>query len=383
MAKLNLKKIRAKAEEIKAKEKARKEGKGNSDSAFVNTLPVGTIELRLLPPWSPAGDLAKEIYTHFKLPPGTTTVVDVEKTYPKLRLPNPINEVLEEFKDHLDVTRLWSKPTPKINVYFPDSEINEECEKLDKSLIGKVKILSPSVGAYNQIVKIISNPRIGDITDPHNGYSITIEKTVGATWQETRYDVQYIPPQGPLVEDEEELNEILEKTWDLDKMFPAPDDAKIAEIHTVAKALRKHLEKQVRQMGGVVVSKRSSVRHTDDDELVEDEEEEVEDEVEEEEEADDADAESEEDEAEEEEPEPEPEPKPKKKKASTKASKKKTAKKSSTSKKASGKKKPECFGDADVFKIDDEQYETCDSCLWEIPCAQAQKKAGTFCYVED
>ena len=178
MAKLNLKKIKAKAKEIKQKEKDRKDKKSD-DSAFVNKIPVGTIEIRLLPPWSSEGDLAKEIYTHFNLPPGNTTVVNLEKTFPRLGLDNPIDEVLEDFKDDLDVSRLWSKATPKINVFFPDSDINQDNDELSDNLLGKVKILSLSPGTYNQVVKKISNPRIGDITDPDDGYNLTIEKTTG------------------------------------------------------------------------------------------------------------------------------------------------------------------------------------------------------------
>jgi hypothetical protein len=383
VAKLNLKKIRAKAEEIKAREKARKSGGGDKDSAFINKIPAGTIEVRLMPPWSSAGDLAKEVWTHFGLPPGGTTIPDICQSFPRLNLDNPINEVLEEFKGDLDVTRLWAKPTPKINVYFPDSDINEDSD-LDEGILGKVKIFSPSVGAYNQIVKIISNPRVGDITDAHEGYTLSIEKTTGAKWQDTRYNVTLNPGQHPIVDDDDELEAILEKTWDLDKMFPAPDDSKIAEVETVAKALRKHLEKQLRGTGGMTVSRKANARKARD------EEDEDEDEEEEEEE-------------------------PKPKKAKKKAKKKKTAKKKvvedddedcedppfeteeaeapppKKKKRASKKKaakpkadsKPDCYADPDVFKIDDDQYETCDTCIWEIPCQRAQQKAGVYAYEGD
>jgi hypothetical protein len=385
MAKLNLKKIKAKATEIKKQEKERKDKKSD-ESAFLNKLPVGSIEVRLLPPWSSSGDLAKEIYTHFGLPPGNTTVIDIEKTHPKLGLPNPIDEVLEDFKDDLDVSRLWSKATPKINVYIPESDINEECEDLSDNLMGKVKIISPSSGTYNQIVKKISNPRIGDITDPDDGYNLTIEKTVGKKWQDTRYSVELAPPQGPIHEDPDEQERILEKTWDLDKMFPAPDDAKIAEIHTAAKALRKHLEKQLREIGGVPTRRKRTSKPA---------EEELED------------AEEPEDVAEEEEEEEEA-PKAKKKKKRRKAAveddgdysdppfparevteEPSTTKKSvtSSSKKTSNKttskrKKPDCYGDADIYKIDDDQFNVCNDCQWEVPCERTQKKAGTFCYIE-
>lgn len=365
MAKLNLKKIKAKAEEIKEREKKRKE-QGSGDSAFLNKIPVGVIEVRILPPWSDAGELAKEIWTHFKLPPGQTTVVDIENTYPRLGLENPIGEVLDEFADDLDVSRLRSKPTPKINVYFPDSDINQENEELSDEVLGKVKILSPSVGVYNQIVKMIGNPRIGDITDEDEGFNITIEKTTGAKWQDTRYDVQLCPRACPIHEDPDEQERILSKIWDLDKMFPAPDDAKIAEITTVASALRKHLEGQLRALGGAPKRRRRAapVEEAEVDEANVEEEApklkrrkkktrkkaaedspfesgEVEDET----------------------------PPPAKKKVSRKKKKKRTS-------------KPECFGDASTYKVDDNQYEVCNACKWEIPCTQAQKKAGTYCYEE-
>ncbi len=384
MAKLNIKKIKAQHVAIKKQEKERKDKK-TDESAFLNKLPVGTIEVRLLPPWSSSGDLAKEIWTHFGLPPGNTTVIDIEKTHPALGLDNPIDEVLEDFKDDLDVSRLWSKATPKINAYIPESDINEECDDLSDNLMGKVKIISPSSGTYNQIVKKISNPRIGDITDPDDGYNLTIEKTVGKKWQDTRYSVELAPPQGPIHDDPDEQERILEKTWDLDKMYPAPDDAKIAEIHTTAKALRKHLEKQLREIGGVPTRRKRASKPVEED--------------------DDDETEAEEDEA----------PKPKKKKAGKKKPRRKPkveveddgdysgdlpfseaesdeetprSKKSSSSskktakKKAAGKKKPECFGDADVYKIDADQFDICNECAWEIPCERTQKKAGTFCYIE-
>ncbi len=350
MAKLNLGKIRAKADEIKEREKKRKEGSG--DSAFLNKIPAGMIEVRVLPPWSDAGELAKEVYTHFKLPPGQSTVVDLARTYPQLGLDNPIQEILEEFADDLDVSRMWAKATPKINVYIPDSDINRENKDLPQDAIGKVKILAPSVGTYNQIVKLISNPRIGDITDAEEGFFITIEKTVGAKWQDTSYNVELCPRMGPIHEDPDEQERILEKIWDLDKIFPAPDDAKIAEVHTVAKALRTHLEKQLRSIGGKKASEEptskskraprkkaaASADGGDSSNFSEGEEE---------------------------------APPPSKKKASTK-----------TKTKSKGASKPDCFGDSEVYKISDEQDEIYNDCIWEVPCMQTQKKAGTFCHEE-
>ncbi len=394
MAKLNLKKIKKRAAEIKQREKERK-AKQSEDSDFINKIPVGVIEVRLLPPWSEAGELAKEIYTHFKLPPGNTTIIDIEKTFPDLGLVNPINEVLEEFKGDLEVSRLWSKPTPKVNVYVPESEINEDCEEF-RALQGKVKILSPSGGTYNQIVKKISSPRIGDITDPDNGYPITIEKTVGASWKDTEYTVELAPPCGPIHEDPEEQERILEKCYDLDKFFPAPDDTKIAEAETTAKALRKHLEKLVRAAGGIPTRRR--VRR-------EESEEEPEEELEEEEVA--------EEEEEEEAPPPKRRKKVAKKKKATKKKKKvkkavadddgeyadppfspaevdeepptptkRSSSKTRKKKRSATRSKPECYADPDVYKIDDDQLAVCNACIWEVPCMHQQQKDGVYCHVE-
>jgi len=383
MAKLNLNKIKAKAEEIKERDKARKEG-GKGDSAFLNKIPTGVIEVRLLPPWSDAGELAKEISTHFKLPPGNSTVVDLAATHPRLGLDNPIGEVLEDFKDDVDVSRLWSKATPKINVYIPDSDINQDNEELSQEALGKVKILSPSTGVYNQIVSMISSPRIGDITDPDEGFNLTIEKTTGASWQDTRYKVQLCPRPCAIHEDPDEQERILEKTWDLDKMFPAPDDAKIAEIHLVAAALRKHLEKQVRQLGGTP-KRRTRVAKEDEPE----EEDELEEEELEEEELEEV---EEEEEEEEEAPKPEAKKKAKKKRVTpplalgedeeTPPQSKKKLPTTSSTKKKSATSKPDCYGDSDTYKVTDEQYEVCNACIWEVPCMQQQKKAGTFSYEE-
>jgi hypothetical protein len=351
MPKLNLKKIKRRAEENREREKERKKRQAEFDnnSAFLSKIPVGHLEIRILPPWSSDGLLSKELYTHFKLPPGDTTVPDVAKSWPKLGLDNPVTEVIEEFKDVLDVGRYWSKLTPKLNVFIPDSDINRDNEHLDEAHLGQVRIITPSSGTYNKIIGIIDNPRIGDITDPWDGVPLTIEKTTGAKWQDTRYTVNPLPERGPILEDEDEVEEILKKVFDLDKMFPAPDDAKIADVHAAAEALRKYLERQARSMG---VSTRSSRRSRDSDEdkaeakrkktrksldemLGDDDEEEA----------------------------------PKKK------AKKKVKKKKKTTKKKVGKKKakksktkePECFADSDTY---DEDSDTCLECKWEVPCRQ-------------
>jgi len=375
MVKLNLKKIQSKAEEIKKSEKERKSG---GDSVFLNKFPVGTVEIRCMPPWSSAGELAKEVYTHFKLPPGNTTIVDVEKTYPDLGQPNPINRVLENFKDVLDVSRLWSKPTPKMNIYLPDSEVNQDNDELDKELLGKVVVASPPRSVFNEIVKMIANPRIGDITDPHDGFPVTVEKTTGKKWQDTKYSTNLIPERGPLDEDEDEVERIMEKIHDLDKFFPAPDDAKIAEMHTVAKALRKHLEGECRRLGAPIPEEedeyqapRKSKRRKP--KLVEPGDEEDEDE-------DDAPWADDDDDDEEEE---KLLPKKKAKKKATNGKKPSTKKRKTSRKKSSSPSQPECFADPDVYKVDDDQEEVCSECIWEVPCSQAQKKAGTFRHDED
>lgn len=390
MGKLNLKKIKAKAAEIKQKEKERKE-KGSS-GIFLK-IPEGTIEVRVLPPWSEEGLLSKEIYTHFRLPPGNTTCVDIGKSYPELGMDGPIAEVIDEFSEVLDVWKLKSKATPKINVYLPDCEVNQDNEELDKSQLGKVLIASPSVGVYNDIIKKISNPRIGDITDPNEGYYITIEKVVGAKWQDTAYNVELIPGACPIHDDEDEQEKILASLHDLDKMFPPPDDEKLSEIQQAAVALAKHLEKLAREQGHNVSSswagggrKRRTTKPTAETEDAEEEELEEPAEAEE-------DSPPWDDDEEEAAPPPKAKTLPKTRKRKDQEAdspfeseegdeeppRTKTKSSRATEKpRSKASSKPECFADPDVYKIDDEQSVACTRCMWEVPCMQAQKKAGTL-----
>jgi hypothetical protein len=380
-------KIRAKAAEIKQKEQDRKD---KSSSGFFLKVPVGLIELRVLPPWSDSGDLAKELYTYFKLPPGNTTCLDVEKSYPRLGLEDPVGEVITEFEDVLKVWNLRSKPTPKINVYLPDCETNHACEDLDKAQLGKVLICSPSVGVYNDIIKKITNPRIGDITDADSGYYITIEKTTGAKWQDTAYSVELIPAPCPIHEDADEQEKILSQRHDLDKLFMPPDDAKLSEIQQAAIALAKHLEKLAREQGHNVASawaSNSTSRKTRKP-VVEDT-------------VDEEDSEStpgEEDEDEDAVNEVAAKKAIKKTEESIKARKQKKqeadipfqdeevneeppkTKRKSSPAATNNAGRPVCFADSDVYKCDDEQVIACTRCMWEAPCVITQKKAGTFAF---
>lgn len=241
MAKLNLEYIRNKMAEVTAKE-SRSGPKTDAPREQLRlNIPSGTFEFRLLPPWNDAGILAREIWSHYGLAPDNSIEECPQLSFPGMNLRCEVHAVLEEFKDKVNTQRMRATLRPSVNVYIPESPINAANKDVAPH-IGHVRVLRLSGGAWNQIIKIIANPSIGDITSPTEGVTLSCTKTTGKEWRDTKYSVVTLPRMGPIVADPAKLEEIIKKTPNLDKLYSPPDDARRARHLEVAAKLRKYLE---------------------------------------------------------------------------------------------------------------------------------------------
>ena len=241
-SKLDLNLIKQKAQEIAQREKDRAEFKsGDRGPGLFLKIPKGMFEFYLAPPWNNEGKLAKELYTHFSVGPNKNVVECVQLSYPQLGLKCEVHEIIDQAKDKVNLQRQRAAFTPRVNIYLPDSDTNRANADLVKEAqqLGRLMILQLTGGAWNQVINILANPRVGDITDLHNAVPLSITKTVaGPEPRDTKYLVQALPFRGPILDDNAAIDALLTKLPDLDKIFTPPDDARKAKFHQICQDFR-------------------------------------------------------------------------------------------------------------------------------------------------
>jgi len=133
-----------------------------------------------------------------------------------------------------------------------------------------VLIYTPGIIVFSELSSLISDPDYGDITDINNGYDIIIEKS--GTGRDTEYHVKPRPKVTPLTDDQDELDNWLEKANDLSFVEVSEDpeeDKELSKGHTLYVLPYDRIVREFQL---------DELTETEEDEEVEEEEEEAEEE---------------------------------------------------------------------------------------------------------
>lgn len=175
---VDMSKVRARRDELK-----RISAEKKAHEAILD-LKEGENLLRLLPPWSNAGEWRLQAWYHFLKPLSRAPFICLKKQFNQ---PCPACEVVERlFKSNDEAEKQQAYDWRAKARYFSNML------SLDKN-DGKVYIFAFGVGIEQDVIEIMGSEDgfgKGDITHPETGYTVRITKTVPKDKMQTSYSVQ-------------------------------------------------------------------------------------------------------------------------------------------------------------------------------------------------
>jgi hypothetical protein len=165
-------------------------------------IPVATSRIRILPPWSEAGDIAFECRSHWNIPPNDRMYNCLKVINKECPLCNLANEFRNAGKKNL-ASRLYATKSIYYNIVVRGEE-----EK-------GVQIMRSGVQLYESILSYLYDEDYGDITDIENGRDMIIER-VGTGKEDTRYDLKPAAKTSPLHSNKAMVDKFINGMFDLD-----------------------------------------------------------------------------------------------------------------------------------------------------------------------
>jgi hypothetical protein len=211
-------------------EKAKRSG---GDFEFYEWI-MGDNDLRLGPPYNSKGLLFLPVITHFELPPDKQVYRCLSTwNLESCSFCRVIEELFEEIPD-IDLGRQLGSLNHYGNIIDRNGDsVWQPCR------------FTPKI--YNWVMTQIDNPKIGDITDPDDGFDLTIKKAKkrgkkGGTFIE--YTPGLIPNKIPLDDDGDYIDTLLENLPNLENVFPEPPDEELKEMEGAAKRMKAYYLKK-------------------------------------------------------------------------------------------------------------------------------------------
>jgi len=265
----------------------------------------GAHKIRVLPPWRKGVKIPGiSVYRHWKIPnpddqSKVTSLVCLEKTYPNSGVSCPICDAISDIEDKAGIEVKRERASLKVytNIVARSKRDEQNRKFVFDDEPTKVWVCPMPTSVFNRVMKYYRDPDVGDVTDIDEGYDLTVER-VGSGF-DTEYDVRIVPRPRPLFDSQDEIDECIEKMFDLDEVIVKPDD-------------KEYLKKM---KGSAALLKRKYMAPGDDDDDDEDEEIEYEEADENGQEEEEVDEGGDEDEDDDDDDEDEPTPKKKLKKA--------------------------------------------------------------------
>lgn len=225
---------------LASRPKSSSSSNGNSQSLrFLKVPPTGEIKLRFLPPIEGKKIPGKLVWKHYHMP--DIKAVTCLRTYDKTC---PVCKVVEDFRLKMDDETI-SDFESKVSAYFNVLVLEGGFDTNGKPCNPKLPYLL-NCGEYNYwwLLDQISNPDVGDITDPITGSSVVFrrKKTNGAL------DRIIARQASPIASSDEEVEAILSQMFDMDKVWKNPDDEYLQKVLMTAKALKLQLQERIESL---------------------------------------------------------------------------------------------------------------------------------------
>ena len=192
---------------------------------------VGLHRVRILPPYSAAGDFGKSVHTFFNMPSldpaKKETFLCVERTFPERGIRCPFLAVIQEIDQmsqggtKFKFDRYSAGPTPR---YYANvlvrSTTNTKTYDQNTIYIGNF-----TGGMREWVWSKIMDPDWGNITDPYSGRDIKITKK--GEGKNTSYDREVVPNSSPIITNTDEIEAFISVLPNLDEIWRFPSDEEL------------------------------------------------------------------------------------------------------------------------------------------------------------
>lgn len=205
-----------------AKEMQESEGSTSMRIPFLK-LATGKTKVRILPGQVP-GSLDKDWYVkalvHYNINPNNPKIPVISPKSKDPDAPCPIHDRIRKLRgssdpaDQAEARRMWPKTFYYMSVLL-----------LDGPEAGSVKVLQGRKTLWKKIMSLTMDSEYGNVTDPVDGFDLTLVKT--GKDLDTEYDVIPSRNPSPISEDPEEVAAILNNLYDLWRFREAPSKDEI------------------------------------------------------------------------------------------------------------------------------------------------------------
>lgn len=211
------------------------------------SLPIGTSIIRVLPPWDQTGRVALEVYQHrieYTDPGSKYTKYNwtcVDRTFGR---PCNICQGLKEMRDAGVNTEDWEANSRQFYINALIVQDPGYGRSPDALMPGTHVLMRIPKTVFDWIVTQITNPAIGDITDPQSGIDIMVTRS--GSGLDTRYSCT-LSPNGRQPIDPNILNSL--ELYNLSDVFSTGfDDQRIANLVMSLKTSAMHLTGAIPQI---------------------------------------------------------------------------------------------------------------------------------------
>jgi len=213
---------------------------GSGSAGFLGALSEGVTIVRILPEVGDMPRFFQEVGRH-QMPGKDGKRVYCPKFTSRGKLNCPVCEIVDQLYQAGDTASKAFAGQIRAKKEYWMNVIARADEKTG------VKIYTPGVMVFRQLMSLIQDPDYGDITDVEDGYDIKIERK-GKTKNDTDYQVRAAKNSSPLSDDPDKVEEWLNAAKDVSfvEVGTNPDeDAELAEGHAVYVLPYKRLEKEL------------------------------------------------------------------------------------------------------------------------------------------
>lgn len=223
----------ANLEEIKKRlaNKGSSGGSGNDGGNKFNfyKFPSGTerVVVRYLP--SASGVPGKLVKKHYNLP----EIKDII-CFRTHDMDCDLCNMLRTFENRMDVSD-WASSTRS---YMNALIVEDPTQKIDPRV---PHIIGQGEGNLYWVYEKMADPDIGDVTDPNKGFNIAYKRTEF----NGKFDRTVLPKQQPIAPTPAEVEVILGKMTDLDKIWRKPDDVFLKKLQDVTQKLQVVIESRL------------------------------------------------------------------------------------------------------------------------------------------